>query len=74
MILTFDNADRKIDQLNKQGHDVFWDGWTVVSFRQSEKAQYSAKYGVVRKGQFGYLKRFEVDQDGLWRLYGFDKK
>lgn len=74
MILTFDNADRKIEQLNKQGHDVYWDNYTVVSFRPSEKAQYSAKYGVVRKGQYGYLKKFEVNEKGEWILFGFDKK
>lgn len=72
MILNIKNAEKKIDQLNQQGNDVFWENYTICSFRPAELAEQSV-HGVFRNGAWGYVKRFEVGEDGLWRLYGFKK-
>ena len=70
MVLNIKNADKKIAQLKAEGHDVYWDNYTVVSFRPNPNAVYSTQ-GIYRNGQFGYEKRFEVNQNGLWFLSGF---
>lgn len=73
MILTYKNADNKVEQLKQQGHDVYWEGYTVVSFRPNPSAMYN-QHGVYRNGSFGYEKRFEVTPEGTWQLYGFNKR
>lgn len=73
MVLNIKNADKKIAQLNSEGHDVYWDNYTIVSFRPNPNASQD-KFGVFRNGKFGYEKRFEVTTEGLWHLHGFKRK
>lgn len=73
MILTEKTADRKVERLIEQGHDLEWDGWDLISYKPFDGA-FMRKAGVFRKGQWFLSKRHEVNEDGKWILSGIKLK
>ncbi|QLF83430.1 hypothetical protein SEA_NICEHOUSE_217 [Rhodococcus phage NiceHouse] len=73
MILTEKTADNKLERLVKQGHDLEWDGWTIVSYKPHSGA-FMKKNGVFRNGIWQVSKRYEINEDGKWYLNGIKLK
>jgi hypothetical protein len=63
-------SEKKIEAFvtrqQKLGNNVRWNGWTLEFFRPSEQAIYNVESGVFRDGQYGFLNRVEVNNDGHW--------
>lgn len=61
------NADKFVERQQKMGVDVFWDGWTMCFFRPEPMGEFS-KAGSLHNGQWGYINRFETDDEGVYNL------
>lgn len=67
MILNYDNADRKLAKLTASGRDIRWDNYTLVEFTPNDSARFN-KNGVWRNGQYGFQRKYEVNDKGLWYI------
>lgn len=62
-----ENADKFVAQQQKAGVEVFWDGWTMVFFRENEESFFT-KWGVLRNGKWGYANKFDMDSEGVYQI------
>ena len=67
MLLTFKNADHKLDKLVSDGRDIRWDNYTLVEFIENPRAIYN-KNGVRRQDKWGFERRYDVNDKGLWYI------
>lgn len=68
MELNISDAHKMVRTQRARGNDVFWEGFsTIVFFNPADKAMYSTK-GIFRNGRWGYANRFDVNDDGTWRV------
>lgn len=73
MILNYDNADRKLAKLTAAGRDIRWENYTLVEFMPNESARFN-KNGVWHSGQFGFERRYDSNDKGLWYIPAAKKK
>jgi len=65
--ISYDCADQAIDDLRKQGHDVYWQGYNVAVFVANDRARRNSK-GQLRNGRWGYETVYEMDEKGFFIL------
>lgn len=67
--MTITDLNDDLKKLNRsKGNSVFsWNGWTIEKFTPSGRAPFS-KDGVFRNGKWGFLTRYEVNDDGTWQV------
>jgi hypothetical protein len=53
----------EMESIVSNNKNLFWDGWTVVSRHQSNKAK-SSKDGIYLNNKWYISKRFEPNRDG----------
>ena len=66
-VVNYDNADEFVEQQQKQGIDVGWDGWTMVFWKENDNG-FSDKNGARRGDAWGVEVRVEPDSAGLWNV------
>lgn len=52
----------------KNGSQFFWRGYDIIKFSPNGRAPFS-KDGVFHQGQWGFETKFEVSDEGKWRVY-----
>lgn len=52
-----------MESIVKKNKNLYWDGWTVVSFYYSDKGK-SSKYGSIVNGKWAIIKKFVPDRNG----------
>lgn len=62
-----DNAERFVQKQKRLGNDVRWDNYDIVFFRAADHGVYS-KDGAFRNGEYGFENRYEVTENGEWRI------
>lgn len=67
MILNYDNADQKVNDLQQQGVDIYWDNYALVLFKPDRRAEYHSS-GCVRNGKYGFKTVFPLKEDGTWEI------
>jgi hypothetical protein len=55
-----------MESIVAKNKNLYWDGWTVVSFYHSEKGR-TSKDGALIKGKWAVTKRFVPDKGG-WNI------
>lgn len=63
MVLDYDQAHRIV----KKNSNLYWDGWTIVSFKRDGGAMFK-KNGIRVKGLWCIHERFEVKPNGTWEI------
>lgn len=53
----------KMESIVKNNKSLYWDGWTVVNFYNTEKGR-TSKYGAIVNGKWSIVKRFEPTKSG----------
>lgn len=53
----------KMEEIVKNNHSLFWDGWTVISKYKSDKAK-TSEDGMYINNIWYMTKRFEPNRDG----------
>lgn len=65
--LDYDQAHEYVASEQRRGKTVFWDGWTIVSFRPNP-AGYMLKDGAFINGKWGTKRTIKVNRYGKWRI------
>jgi hypothetical protein len=65
--LGYDEAHEYVDNQQRNGKTVYWDGWTIVSFRPNKTA-YMKKDGAFVNGKWGTVRRIKPNKYGKWRV------
>lgn len=56
----------KMENIVKSNKNLYWDGWTVVNFYNTDKAR-TSKYGALVNGKWSMTKRFSPTRTG-WNI------
>lgn len=70
MSIIINSVDDDLVQANKalkrkNNHRLFWDGYTLVEFIPSKRAERDPD-GIFNEGEYGFAKRIEISNDGNW--------
>lgn len=68
-ILDYDEAHAFVDEGQRRGKAVFWDGWNIVFFKPNDRA-YFAKNGRFVGGRWGFCTVVTPDENGRWKVRG----
>lgn len=67
----FEDADRFITQQQDLGNNAYWDGYTMVFFREDPLAQF-VKHGsrqvVNGNNVWGYANKFDMNAEGVYEI------
>ena len=68
-LLDFDQAHAFVDESQRRGKAVFWDGYDITFFKPNDRA-YFAKNGRFHNGKWGFTTVVSPDNNGKWRVRG----
>lgn len=69
MIIEYESADSTLEKLNSTSSDhYYWEGWTICKFSPNKSAAYDKDGAYNDPLGWGYLTKYEVNEDGSWNL------
>ncbi len=54
---------QQMEDIVKNNRSLFWEGWTVVNFYNTEKGR-TSKYGAIVNGKWSIVKKFHPTKNG----------
>lgn len=67
--LDYAEAHTFVDESQRRGKQVYWDGWDITFFKPNDRA-YFAKNGRYVNGKWGFTTVIKPDENGRWRVRG----
>lgn len=64
-MLDYDQAHQYVEDQQKQGRNVFWEGWDIIIWKPS-RSGYFTKQGRFLDGRWGKAIRIRPNKGGKW--------